>query len=195
MTQFHDHIRSKQQRSAEGREVLEQVQKSKVRLHPQPAGQHGRGTGDGESLPGARRTAGRRPVSTPTEQQVIMLAVSRLQRVRPIASAHIRRSPAHAEGPGRRRSSRFAATSRLPMRNSRRYAALRRSMVDQQGWLSDEDTRRLSSRPATTSQQVLEVVLGVAMKTISNYTNHIAGSVLDDAFADFAWQAPRGAVA
>jgi hypothetical protein len=34
-------------------------------------------------------------------------------------------------------------------------------------------------------------VLGVAMKTISNYTTHIASTELDAAFADFAWQAPR----
>jgi len=39
--------------------------------------------------------------------------------------------------------------------------------------------------------QILEVVLGVAMKTISNYTNHIAGTELDAAFADFAWKAPQ----
>ena len=33
-------------------------------------------------------------------------------------------------------------------------------------------------------QQVLEVVLGVGMKTLSNYTNHIAGTPIDAVFAD-----------
>lgn len=31
--------------------------------------------------------------------------------------------------------------------------------------------------------QVLEVILGVEMKTLSNYTNHVAGTPLDPAFA------------
>lgn len=36
-------------------------------------------------------------------------------------------------------------------------------------------------------RQVLEVVLGVGLKTLSNYTNHIAGTALDAAFAKAAW--------
>jgi len=35
--------------------------------------------------------------------------------------------------------------------------------------------------------QVLEVVLGVGMKTLSNYTNHLADTPLDPAFAKAAW--------
>ena len=37
--------------------------------------------------------------------------------------------------------------------------------------------------------QVLEVVLGVAMKTLSNYTNHLASTPLDAAFEPRAWRA------
>ncbi|MDI1346208.1 MAG: carboxymuconolactone decarboxylase family protein [Pseudolabrys sp.] len=36
-------------------------------------------------------------------------------------------------------------------------------------------------------QQVLEVVLGVGMKTLSNYANHIAKIPLDQVFASAAW--------
>jgi alkylhydroperoxidase family enzyme len=38
-----------------------------------------------------------------------------------------------------------------------------------------------------TRAQVLEVLVGVAMKTLSNYTNHLANTPLDEAFADFRW--------
>ena len=38
-----------------------------------------------------------------------------------------------------------------------------------------------------TRTQVLEVVLGVGVKTLSNYTNHIADTPLDAAFAKAAW--------
>ncbi len=34
-----------------------------------------------------------------------------------------------------------------------------------------------------TRQQVLEVILGIAVKTLSNYTNHIAKTPIDSAFA------------
>jgi len=36
-------------------------------------------------------------------------------------------------------------------------------------------------------QQMLEVVLGIGMKTLSNYANHIARTPLDKAFAPAAW--------
>lgn len=37
-------------------------------------------------------------------------------------------------------------------------------------------------------QQVLEVILGVAQKVLSNYTNHIAQTPVDPAFEQLAWQ-------
>ncbi|MBA6316054.1 carboxymuconolactone decarboxylase family protein [Cellulophaga baltica] len=36
-------------------------------------------------------------------------------------------------------------------------------------------------------QQVLEIILGLSQKVISNYTNHIANTPVDDAFKSFAW--------
>jgi AhpD family alkylhydroperoxidase len=40
-------------------------------------------------------------------------------------------------------------------------------------------------------QQALEVVLGVAIKVMSNYTNSIAGTPLDAAIKTRAWRKPR----
>ena len=39
-----------------------------------------------------------------------------------------------------------------------------------------------------TKRQVLEVVLGVAQKVMSNYTNHLANTPVDRAFHQFEWQ-------
>jgi len=36
--------------------------------------------------------------------------------------------------------------------------------------------------------QVLEIILGLAQKTISNYTNHIANTPVDGAFEKFTWK-------
>ncbi|MFQ6021454.1 MAG: carboxymuconolactone decarboxylase family protein [Acidiferrobacterales bacterium] len=41
-----------------------------------------------------------------------------------------------------------------------------------------------------TEQQALEVILGIAIKTMSNYTNSIAGTPLDNAVKNKAWQKP-----
>ena len=37
-------------------------------------------------------------------------------------------------------------------------------------------------------RQVLEVILGVSQKVISNYTNHIANTPVDAPFQKFAWE-------
>lgn len=67
--------------------------------------------------------------------------------------------------------------------------ALRRftkSVVVSRGWPSEAETAALLAA-GYGQQQVLEVVLGVGLKTLSNYTNHIAETPLDAAFAPVAW--------
>lgn len=39
-----------------------------------------------------------------------------------------------------------------------------------------------------TASQALEIVVGIGMKTLSNYTNHLAATPLDPAFASAAWE-------
>jgi alkylhydroperoxidase family enzyme len=39
-----------------------------------------------------------------------------------------------------------------------------------------------------TKAQVLEVILGISFKTLSNYVNHVTETPLDDAFATQAWK-------
>ena len=129
---------------------------------------------------------------TATEQQVILLAASRFNECTYCIGAH----------------SAVAAMQKVPadvvesIRNDEAIAdpkleALRRfttRVVEQRGWLSEEETAEFIAA-GYGKQQILEVVLGVAMKTISNYTNHFADTDLDDAFAAHAWQAPTSAVA
>jgi uncharacterized peroxidase-related enzyme len=46
-----------------------------------------------------------------------------------------------------------------------------------------------------TQQNILDVIVGVAHKTISNYVNHFAQTPVDAAFAGEAWTAPAAAAA
>jgi AhpD family alkylhydroperoxidase len=65
----------------------------------------------------------------------------------------------------------------------RRFTA---EVVTTLGWPS-ESALQAFRKVGYREQQVREVVLGVGMKTLSNYTNHIAGTPLDKAFAKAAW--------
>ena len=62
-------------------------------------------------------------------------------------------------------------------------------VVAGRGWVSAAETEAfLAARYGRA--QILEVILGVAVKTISNYTNHLAGTPLDPFMADTVWEHP-----
>jgi len=54
------------------------------------------------------------------------------------------------------------------------------------GWPSDADLQAFLSA-GYTQQNVLEVIMGTALKVMSNYTNHIAETDLDAAFKPVEW--------
>jgi len=63
---------------------------------------------------------------------------------------------------------------------------------ESRGWPSEEQVAAFIAA-GYTQQSVLEVILGTSLKTMSNYTNHIAQTKLDDAFAANAWSAADNA--
>lgn len=65
--------------------------------------------------------------------------------------------------------------------------AYTREVVTQRGWPSASVIERFHAA-GYASEQALEVVLGVGMKTLSNYTNHIARTPLDAQFAPAVWE-------
>ncbi|MBB3204366.1 putative peroxidase-related enzyme [Rhodopirellula rubra] len=54
------------------------------------------------------------------------------------------------------------------------------------GWVDDSDINALLAA-GYTKQTVFDVIVGTAYKVLSNYTNHIAQTPLDPAFADNEW--------
>lgn len=188
MTDFTPH--TLETADAQGREVLEQVQKN-YGFVPNLMGNMAHAPVTARAYLALGQLVAESSFDA-TEQQVILLTVSRYNACEYCVGAH----------------SAISAMQKLPadviesIRSDEPIAdekleALRvftRKMVDQRGWLSDADIGSFLAA-GYDQHQILEVVLGVAMKTISNYTNHIAGTTLDKAFADFAWEAPRADVA
>lgn len=67
-------------------------------------------------------------------------------------------------------------------------AALSRSIVETRGWPT-EDTKAAFFKAGYTASQYLDVVVGVTVKTLSNYINHAAETPLDEAFQPTKWAA------
>ncbi|MBW3567147.1 MAG: hypothetical protein KY410_04160, partial [Proteobacteria bacterium] len=79
------------------------------------------------------------------------------------------------------------------IRNDDRLEALRQftqRVVAKRGRLEDEDIDVFLAAGFKESN-VLDVMLGVAMKTLSNYTNHLAETPLDEKFQDMYWDPSR----
>lgn len=127
---------------------------------------------------------------TPTERQVVLLATSFVNGCDYCMAAH----------------STIAAMQKLPadvvqaLRDGEPIAdpkleALRRftvQLVEKRGWADDADVDAFLAA-GYTKEQVLEVVLGVGMKTLSNFTNHLGATPLDAAFQPQAWSRPATA--
>ncbi len=63
------------------------------------------------------------------------------------------------------------------------------SLVENRGWVSSESLNAFLVA-GFTKQNVLEIVVVISHKVLSNYTNHIVDTPVDDAFKRFAWTKP-----
>lgn len=69
-------------------------------------------------------------------------------------------------------------------------AQFTRRVVQQRGWLDDAAVQAFLDAGYSRAN-VLDVILGVTMKTLSNYANHLLQTPVDDAFASERWEAPH----
>ena len=62
-------------------------------------------------------------------------------------------------------------------------------MVEARGWVPPEEVQAFVDA-GFTQANVIEIILAIAHKTLSNYTNHVVETPLDDRIAPFAWEKP-----
>ena len=62
-----------------------------------------------------------------------------------------------------------------------------RAMVESRGWASEQDIDAFLAAGFAPAQ-ILEVIVGITMKTMSNFTNHVATVPLDPQFEAFEWR-------
>ena len=60
-------------------------------------------------------------------------------------------------------------------------------LIDNRGWVNETEVQVFLDAGYETVH-VLDILVGVAQKTLSNFTNHIAKTPLDNQFAEVAWK-------
>lgn len=125
---------------------------------------------------------------TPAEQETVFLTISRYNECDYCMAAHsfiadhMSKTPVEVteaiRADGTIADERFAA-----------LVAMTRALLESHGHADEADVAAFVAA-GYTETQVLELVLAVAVKTISNWSNHLFATPVDDAFASRAWSAP-----
>jgi uncharacterized peroxidase-related enzyme len=128
---------------------------------------------------------------TPTEQQVLALAVSAENQCGYCMAAHSTIARHMVQVPGAivdaLREGRVLDDVRLE--TLRRFA---KAVVRERGEVHGRPLEAFLAA-GFSHQQAIEVVLGVAMKTLSNYVNHLFDTPVDTAFKAESWRPAKAA--
>jgi len=125
---------------------------------------------------------------TPTEQQIVLLTVSHYHECCYCMAAHT----AIAGMQNVDTSVVQSIRDDQPISDSK-LEVLRiftKLLIEKRGWVNEQDIQAFLDAGYNTTH-MLDILVGIAQKTLSNFTNHIAKTPLDEAFAEVAWS-PKG---
>ncbi|CUH50731.1 carboxymuconolactone decarboxylase family protein [Shimia marina] len=123
---------------------------------------------------------------TETERQIILMTCNRLNGCQYCMAAHTTLSQLAGVDP----EVIAALRSNRPLADAK-FEALRQFVIvmnETRGWPSEADIAALVTA-GYGLQTVLDVILGMALKMLSNYTSHVADTELDAKFQDNVWTA------
>ncbi len=125
---------------------------------------------------------------SPQEQQIVMLAVSEANGCDYCMAAHsvidgMTKVPEETV-------TALRACGNLTDPKEAALAKFARAVVEHRGWVPDADQEGFLAAGFTRGQ-LLDVVAIVALKTLSNYANHLAHTPLDPAFEAHRWTKSR----
>ncbi|WP_018719145.1 carboxymuconolactone decarboxylase family protein [Arhodomonas aquaeolei] len=126
---------------------------------------------------------------SPVEREVVLLTTSVEHDCRFCVAAHSGR--ARKAGMDDAVLEALRAGEPLPDRRLQALHAFTLAVVRQRGWVDDAAVEELIEAGFERGQ-ALEVVLGVSMKVLSNYTNHIAGTPVNAELEPFKWEGKTG---
>ena len=122
---------------------------------------------------------------SPIEQEVIFLTISYENECEYCMAAHSFLADAQSGVP-REVTEALRSGADIPDRRLRALSRFTRILLQKRGRPGQADLD-LFRAAGYTDAQVLQIVLAIGVKTLSNYTNHLCGTQVDDAFAKRAW--------
>ncbi len=124
---------------------------------------------------------------TQTEQQVVLLTISRYHECHYCIAAHstvaqMQKVPAEVVAAIRN-------DQRIPNNQLEVLRAFTAAVVDKRGWVTQQDLDAFFAA-GYEKHHVLDIIVGAAQKTISNYTNHVSETPVDEVFEVHRWTPP-----
>lgn len=124
---------------------------------------------------------------TPTERHVVWFTINAYHDCHYCMAAHTFLAKGEKVPEDVIETARAVGSYEEPKLEALRVLTLK--LVENRGWASLEDIEAFLA-VGFTKQNVLEIVVVIAHKVLSNYTNHIADTPIDDAFKRFTWTKP-----
>lgn len=121
---------------------------------------------------------------SPTEQQIVLITISRENSCDYCVAAHTAISAMSKLD--EQIISKLRKGQALEDKKLEALRSFTKRVVSAKGWIDPSDLSAFLTA-GYTSSHALAVILGLSMKTLSNYVNHIAGTELDEAFNEFRW--------
>ena len=127
----------------------------------------------------------------PAEQEVVFLTISHENGCEYCMAAH---SMVGEKMSGVPADVLTALRSGLPLPDAKLQAlsVFTRMMVAGRGKPARQDLQAFLAA-GFSERQVLEIILAIAVKTISNYSNHVFHADVDPVFAQYRWETPKAA--
>lgn len=127
---------------------------------------------------------------TPAERQVVLLTASYENTCHYCMAAHS--TIARGAGLGEAAIAALRDGRALPDARLEALAQFTRIIVRERGYASEADIAAFLAA-GFTKANVFDVILATALKTISNYANHVAETPVDAAFQPQVWTRPEAA--
>jgi len=127
---------------------------------------------------------------SPPEQEVVLLTISYENGCDYCMAAHSFIADKRSQVPPRVTDAVRAGT-RIPDARLRALSEFTRAMIQRRGRPDRQDVEPFLAA-GFSEKQILDVVLAIAVKTISNYTNHLFETPVDAPFKAREWKPPAG---
>ena len=128
---------------------------------------------------------------TPVEQEVVFLSISFANGCDYCMAAHSLVATAMSKVPAEVTEA-IRNGQPIPDARLQTLSSFTRTLLHKRGLPSQQEVEAFR-QVGYSDKQVLDLILAIAVKTLSNYSNHLTHTPVDAAFAQFAWQPPTSA--